>query len=218
MRINLLSYFLGSRQTWHGELDLCAVGVGLTAAIPDRSGDSDMIDDDGEDSQGKRTNLEFIMDWKAHSHAIAQAIVFGFTEFNRHRDLSSLIPTVLLNHECFLVLIYDPVTDSLMGPRNPVYYINKNITEETDPRRYLGIFFLWLVLNHRFFFAKKVRDVQIVTCKFRKKTEKEKKLREYEKLREFQPPFKVTDMHSRLENPANLVLTNKRKQRDWDSE
>ena len=188
------------------------------------SGDSTMKDDDeGEGSQGKRTNLEFksgeIVEYKARSQAIAQAIVFGFTEFNRHKDLGSLIPTVLLNHDCFVVIIYDPVTDSLMGPRGPVYFINKYITDETDPRRYLGIFFLWLVLNHRFFFSNRVRDVEIVPCKFRKKMEKENKLEEYEKLREFVTPFKVTDMQSRMENPRNLVLyVNKRKHRDWDSE
>ena len=218
----LITYhILGSRQTWHGELDLCASGVGITAARPG-PGDSNMTDDDCEGCQGERTNQEFKsrvnFDWKAHSKAIAQAIVFGFTEFNRHPDLSSLIPTVLLNHECFLVLIYDPKTDSLMGPRKPVYYINRTIKVKTDPRRYLGIFFLWLILNHRYFFSKKVRNVQTVACKFRKKTERREKFHEYEKLRECKQPFKVSDQQSILESPGNLVLNTNKRKRDWNSE
>ena len=191
-------------------------------SIPDSDGEDT---DECEDSQGKRTNLEFksgeIMDSKAHSQAIAQAIVFGFTEFNRHRDLGRLIPTILLNHDYFIVMIYDPVEDSLMGPRFPVYFINPNIGDTTNPLRYLGIFILWLVLNHRFFFVKNVRGVEMVQCKFRKKMEKENKIREYEKLHDFVAPFKVhADMQASMEYPrhAFLVRGDKRKHSSSDSE
>ena len=183
---------------------------------------SNMVDDDGEDEdedlQRKRTYLEFR---NAHSTAIAQTIVFGFTEFNRHRDSSRLIPTILVNHEYFIVMIYDPVEDSLMGPRFPVYFINPNIEDKTNPQRYLGIFILWIVLNHRFFFVNNVRGVDMVRCKFRSKMEKENKIREYEKLHEFVVPFEVrTDMQTSMEYPryAYLVHGDKRKHSDSDNE
>ena len=212
MHINLI--ILGSRQTWHGELDLCALGVGVKAVLAGHSDetDSNMIEDEVEGSQSYRKNFDC-------SQAIPQAIVFGFTQLNRHRHLTSLIPTVLLSHDSFVVLIYDPLTDSLMGPRCPFYFINKYITEKTDLRRYLGIFFLWLVFNHNFFFAKNLKDVEIIPCKFRKKMQKENKIEEYEKLREFVAPFKVTDMQVAMESPRNLVIcVNKRKHSDRDNE
>ena len=180
---------LGSDETWHGELDLFSLGVGITATtdIEGTSGTSDTGDscDENADesrvdiagggdsgthsaafngepgSQGERTNGEFKLDVKQKNaggmqQVISQAVVFGWTEHNRHRKLSPYIPSVYIDNHGFCVLVYNPVKDSLILAIHGVRFIDEALGIRNSLDVYSGIFALWIVFNHRLFFKKDI--------------------------------------------------------------
>ena len=181
---------LGSDKTWHGELDLFSLGVGVTATtdIEESSGTSDTCDSSdqnadvsrvdiaggGDDSgphsvadneeagsQGERTNMEFKLDVKQKNiggmkQVISQAVVFGWTEHNRHRNLSPYIPSVYIDNHGFCILVYNPVKDSLILAIHAVRFIDEALGIRNSLDVYSGIFALWIVFNHRLFFKKDI--------------------------------------------------------------
>ena len=184
----MITYFVcvclsGSPDAWHGELDLYALGEGMTPvkAVVTDAGDS--VGGDSPDSVGERTNLELKAVALEHqiSQPIQQAITFAWTEYNRHPKLSPLYPTVYLNNFEFSFIVYNPVTDSLLAPGYFISLVSKKV-EKNDVNRYLGIFFLWLILNHRFFFIKDLR-IEEQPCGFKAKSKAV--LEKYEQLNTF---------------------------------
>ena len=166
-------YLSGTEETWHGELDLFALGVGVTATTDveetSGAGDTGYVAADEEGSQGERSNLEFktYVQQKISGiqQVISQAVVFGWTEHNRHRNLSPFIPSLYIDNREFLVLIYNPVQDTLMIAIHSVKFIEESFPL---PAVYSGIFALWIVLNHRLFFKKQIRSgINEVECGFK---------------------------------------------------
>ena len=49
---------------------------------------------------------------------MSQDIVFGWTEFDRHKTLSPFTPTVFIKDHGFIFLVYNPGTDALMDQTN----------------------------------------------------------------------------------------------------
>ena len=100
---------------------------------------------------------------------IAQAITFGWTEFNKHSHLSPFIPSLYLDKKQLGVLVYNPQDDSLMISEKSVLFINENMENED---KYAGIFLLWLILHHRLFFRKNIDfNYDDVACSFIKQVD-----------------------------------------------
>ena len=112
-------------------------------------------------SQGEHTNVEFKLDVKQKNvggmqQVISQAVVFGWTEHNRHRNLSPYIPSVYIDNHGFCILVYNPVKDSLILAIHAVRFIDEALGIRNSLDVYSGIFALWIVLNHRLFFKKDI--------------------------------------------------------------
>ena len=190
----MITYFVcmcltGSADAWHGELDLLALGEGVTPvkAVPCYEADSgadDNVDGDSPDLRREITNLELKVQnlETSISQPIQQAITFAWTEYNRHPDLSPLYPTVFMNNFEFSFIVYNPVTDSLLAPINFMKLVNCGM-EKNDVNRCLGIFVLWLILNHRFFFVKHLKVEEQHPCDFRAKAKDVIEI--YEELNKF---------------------------------
>ena len=181
----ILSLFTGSEHTLHGELDLMSEGVGLTIAerLADVAVDAEEPTDSETNEEEETARLEETMVKEAaalqrQSSVIAQTITFGWTQFNRHRDLSPYIPTVFIDAEKFVVHVYNPVSDSLLIYNYPLAFIWDKV--EPLNEKYSGIFILWLILNYRLFFR---RDIDIIehSCKFKQHV----RIEFYEDLKEY---------------------------------
>ncbi|XP_045179256.2 uncharacterized protein LOC123538902 isoform X2 [Mercenaria mercenaria] len=108
---------------------------------------------DLNDSPGDRTNLEvkYCGPSQALNQVIAQAIVFAFTEYNRHPSKSKFIPSVLIDKARYQYVIYSPVDDILLVSNYMVYINDENFDKKSGYRPFVV---LWLILNHRLFFTK----------------------------------------------------------------
>ena len=91
--------------------------------------------------------------------------MFGFTEYNRHKDCSPYIPSVMIDKERFLVFIYNPVVDSLFFTGFVPYFEPDFQPDKFEPT---GIIFLWIVLNHRLFFRKGLPVTYQIPCGFKR--------------------------------------------------
>ena len=182
-------YVLGSEDTWHGELDMFGLGdnnqvcVGVTVAKDVSSGDVKDSDADSQgecdgDSQGEHTDLE-----SCKEPVISRSIVFGWTLFNRHKNLSPFIPSVFIDAEKFLFFIYNPVQDILLSSEDYIRFFNEKCPCDLPKDRFAGFFLLWVVLNHQLFFRQQLRGIDSpVASGFRNKI---LNLEPYEKLEDF---------------------------------
>ena len=182
---NFFLLFLGEENTWHGELDLVsgdepknpcksyscvnvatAVDIsGDTGSDTNAGGDQSSKINDSNSSPGNHTNIEFKETVPNDIvQMISQAIVFGFTEYNRHKDYSPYIPTVCIDKQRFLIFIYNPVQDTLMASFSSLRFF--------PFKSHLEIFALWVVLNHRLFFRKQI-DIKEIPCGFQTQVEVE---------------------------------------------
>ena len=174
---------LGSQDTWHGEVDI----IGLGDHIPERVvvttakeiGSGDNNEDRCGDSLGEYTNQ-----YTFKEQTISQAIVFAWTQYNRHKNLSPFIPSVLIDAEKFLFFIYSPAHDILLSCEDYIQLFNKKYPRDLSKDRFAGFFMLWVILNHRLFFRKQIVGIDSpVKCGFK---EKMLNLAAYEKLENFQ--------------------------------
>lgn len=161
--------YIGSQNTWYGELDILAgnpgsgrtVAVTICESVKDDRDDNEDEEEDLSDSPGNRTNTEVKSqtDGSDFNQAVAQSIVFAFTEFNRHTDKGCVIPSVLIDKTMYYVVMYNPVTDILISFSN-TYNFGPKAGNKGEFIR--AILVLWVTLNHRIFFAKfpKLRDEQ----------------------------------------------------------
>ena len=167
-------------------------------------------EDDGGGSQGERTNLEFLdVTQKTVSgmqQVISQAIVFGWTEYNRHNTLSPYIPSIYIDRHCFLISVYNPVEDSLLLPIHSVKFIEP--LGISDPlEKYSGIFLLWVVINHRIFFKK---DVEVnFDCGFKSQIQAEP----YKNLKHFHAVVKNKFEVAHINCQSCLKVCSKKRKR-----
>ena len=149
-------------------------------------GGGDVTEESSGDSQGERTNLEFkkSIEIPCKEQVISQTIVFAWTEYNRHKDLSPFIPSVLIDSEKFLFFIYSPVHDILLSCEDYIQLFNEKYPRDLSKDRFAGFFVLWVILNHRLFLRKQMIGIDSpVKCGFK---EKILNLAPYEKLDDFQ--------------------------------
>jgi hypothetical protein len=159
---------LGSEEIWHGEVDMLAgnkvKGENLVACTIQILDETDEVDPD-EDTFlnhnissviGVTEEMKLCYSADKMNRFVAQSVVFAFTQYNRHRDLCRLIPSVLLSPTYFQVLIYDPVDDLMF--RSNKFYFSFN---ENDCRPW---FILWIILNYRTFFQMKLSTSLNISC------------------------------------------------------
>ena len=188
-----LSLFTGSEHTLHGELDLMSVGVGLIVAerLADVTVDTEGPTESETEEEEESARLEETMVKEAaalqrQSSVIAQTITFGWTQYNRNKDLhlGPYIPTVFIDGEKFVVYVYNSVSDSLLIYNYPLAFIWDKV--EPLNEKYSGIFILWLILNYRLFFR---TDIDIIesSCKFKQQV----RIEFYEDLKEYRTYVKT---------------------------
>ena len=141
-------------------------------------------------SNGRTVNIEFkkkISDKSEdEQQVIAQSIVFGWTQVNRHPEKSPFIPTVFIDSMKFTFIIYNPESDGLLLSDCSVLFIDNRFEALAD--KFSGIFVLWLVLHHRIFFKRQI-SYEIPPCGF--KSEMKEQLEFYKSLHDYRKNVKV---------------------------
>ena len=87
--------------------------------------------------EGKRKDSRTTFVGYGFSPAIATAVTFSFTHYERHKSLSAMIPTLQISTESFAIFMYDCCKDYLIGA----------IFEWTME----SLVFLWAVLHYCMF-------------------------------------------------------------------
>ena len=118
---------------------------------------------------------------------IAQSIVFGWTQYNRHPDKGADIPTIYIDSEKYGVFIYNPEEDSLLISEWPILFTSDK-PELTLADKYSGIFILWVFMNHRIFFKKQI-TAQRWDCGF--KTMMAQDIEFYKQLKSYSNSIKI---------------------------
>ena len=135
---------------------------------------------------------------------ISQAIVFGWTEYNLHKELSPYIPTVFFDNKHFGIAVYNPDKDSLILTRDCVPFFG-----DGPEGKYFGIFILWLVLNHRMFFRETL-DVYY-DCKFKEQVD----IKNYEHLKHYRDCVRDTSVMHKFRTTEGFGIL-KRKHSEVD--
>ena len=175
--------FKGSEVTLHGELDIRSL-VGITAAekIPD------YVDEEDTSLERRLSNGSVNVEFEKKSddrpglqQVIAQAITYGWTEYNRHRQLSPYIPSLFIDGTKFGMFVYNPKLDSLFVCECPLMYITGGAMKPHD--KYSGIFILWLILHYRLFFRKETvyENSNRYCCRFKEHV----RIQSYEELKDY---------------------------------
>ena len=136
-----------------------------------------------QSSNGRSVNVEFKKktdDRAGRQQVIAQAITYGWTQYNRHRHLSPYIPSLFIDGTKFGMFMYNPKLDSLFVCECPLMFITGDAMKPHD--KYSGIFILWLILHYRLFFRKEtVYDKSKYCCKFKEQVT----IQSYEELKDY---------------------------------
>ncbi|XP_060568071.1 uncharacterized protein LOC132726733 [Ruditapes philippinarum] len=168
--------WIGTKDTWYGELDILAgnpaKGDSVSVTVKNYDGNQEIEtqkaykdSDDEEENQykesteekgespGDQTNMEMEFSGliQALNQVSTQAVVFAFTEFNRHKTMGHCIPSIYIDRSTFQYVIYSPVEDVLLVSNHMVYTYPKDFDKETGYRPFIV---LWIILNHRLFFRK----------------------------------------------------------------
>lgn len=132
---------------------------GISAQSENEDEDQVYPKDNGEnESPGDRTNVE-VKYCRACStdirtklnQVVAQAVVFAFTEYNRHKSKGTCIPSIMLDKSGFQFVLYNPLDDILLVSN----YIMFADDASFDIASGYGPFvLLWIILNYRIFFLK----------------------------------------------------------------
>ncbi|XP_060590903.1 uncharacterized protein LOC132745909 isoform X2 [Ruditapes philippinarum] len=171
--LDLQYMWIGSESTWYGELDIIAgnlvTGDSVSVLVKNRSrsGNSDIqkgdeVDSEGDESEEENDNATELSDSdqsevkyyehaEALNHVIAQAVVFAFTEYNRHASKGKVIPSIYIDKSCFQYVMYCPVDDIMLVSNYMTYMDMENFDKKSGFRPFIV---LWIILNHRLFFKK----------------------------------------------------------------
>lgn len=158
--------FSGAPQLWHGELDILGGNdtTGITS-VATSAADQDSEQEDTDDNESPR-DCESPGDTNDMTKCnicqiLSRAIVFGWTEFNRQRDFSPYIPSIMIDSSKFMFVLYNPQTDTLLTFEGFIHYY--------PFEDYFGLITLWVILNHRLFFIKhSIDDTVIPPCGFKR--------------------------------------------------
>jgi len=138
---------LGSFKTWHGTPDARVRGTEIIHSTI-KENPAHNSDDSGDSiiSNGLTTVIEAKLQWDKHHMAqmVSTCVVSSFIENNLHSNYPSIVPTILIDVNSFMVCLYDCNEDVLLISR-PVQLKSKR----RDVLSRTAVLFLWLVINHR---------------------------------------------------------------------
>ncbi len=133
---------LGTKKIWHGSPD-CSLRAAKSVtmlSLPRIHTDEDT------DGDATMTDAKLKIVKKHYQQLVRMNVVASFTEKNRHTDLTSTLPSMLIDRENILFSIYSCDTDELYI--SPIW----NISTYSDGNYELlkcGALLLWLLVNHR---------------------------------------------------------------------
>lgn len=135
---------MGLFNTWHGKPD-----GRLRGSVCEEIVVSLVDDDDDENSDGGTLTIDGKRCFSAKgmpqfmSQLIATNVVSSFVEKNLHKDLNSMVPSLMMNGSWVVICLYDCVRDYLLLSRRIDLY------EETGHLSRSTLLFIWLFINHR---------------------------------------------------------------------
>ena len=137
-------------------MDIKSYGVGITTSSGiETSNAAEPDDETSEEQDNTSTVQDETDDTRPVQQVIAQSIVFGWTQYNRHPDKGADIPTIYIDSKKYGVFIYNPEADSLLISEWPLLFCSDR-PMKTLSDKYSGIFILWVFMNHRIFFKKQI--------------------------------------------------------------
>lgn len=138
------------QETADGDIDIQGTSIDATEQF-----ECEDVSEEGDqgESPEDRTNVEVKYSGvrPALNQVIAQAVVFAFTEYNRHKTNGKCIPSILIDQSGFQYVIYNPVDDILLVSNNMMFGSDDSFDPVTGFRPFVV---LWMILNHRIFFLK----------------------------------------------------------------
>ncbi|XP_033743858.1 uncharacterized protein LOC117329815 [Pecten maximus] len=163
---------LGSRRTWHGQVDvmvnhtIAVVIQNIKTNVDDDDSGDDEEDTDANEPARKQRKLEtdkscdmcveikgnrryesVLLDVKVLNQILAEAITNGFAQVNKNNNTLShfLIPTFGVTSDHVTVCLYDPENDCLLHIDDELeLWLDKGTRRNLDPET---IVIIWLFLN-----------------------------------------------------------------------
>lgn len=135
---------MGTFNTWHGTPDMrirdCNI---VTIEEEEEEEDSDNDSTCGTPCTTSPGNSTCVEENEHISQLIAITVVASFTEHKSHPELNTLVPAILMDHDSFIVCLYDCKHDVLLIS-DP-----KNLSEDDGKLSRSGLLLLWVVIHHR---------------------------------------------------------------------
>ena len=134
---------MGTTKTWHGTPDARVRGFNLV--LPHNGDNNEDNGDSDSDSDGETTAIEAKTQMTPSNlpQTIATCVVSSFIDKSLHPGLSNLVPTILIDHMCFQICLYDCVEDVLLLSQKISLASNGVLSSK-------GMAALWMVINHRY--------------------------------------------------------------------
>ena len=140
---------MGNKYAWHGTIDTRARGSvviskGEEEEELENQSESENESSSGEQSDGTTTNLEDKIKYKACNlpQVVAICVVSSYTEKASHPDMSSFIPTIMIDKMSFRICLFDCKKDVLLISNKKSLCTKGHLSPS-------GIALLWVVFNHR---------------------------------------------------------------------
>ena len=137
---------IGTARTWHGYPDArFRIANNDTTLLTHHD---DLVEAD-DDTPGDSVTIEATLQISSDilMQLVPTSVLVGFIERNLHRDLSPMVPTILITPTRALICIYVVSRDFLLLSE-PFYWIRKG--DEQCGFNKTGFLLLWLALNHRY--------------------------------------------------------------------
>ena len=140
-KVKLEHLGMGGAEIWRGTPDSRVRGFARDSDVALLPGGEPA----GEDSNGTSTAIEAKLQIKKiHLQQLVKtAVVASFIENNRHPDLNTIVPTILIDTTHIVVALYCAKKDLL-------FISDKTRWRHDTKFNWVGITFLWAMINHRY--------------------------------------------------------------------
>ena len=137
---------MGTIHTWHGTPDARVRETDLVWLNASEDPEDQFLVTEGSDdeSDGTATEVEgkLVAEEANLMQAIGTCVVSSFTAKSHHPNKLAMVPTILIDHNQFLVILYHCEKDMLMISDRKLLATNGHLSKS-------GLALLWLAINHR---------------------------------------------------------------------
>ena len=130
-------------ETWRGIPDCRLRGISLESDVPLLSGSTQPQEDRSNGTTAVCEAKLKIDQRKNLIQVVKTCVVSSFIEANLHPGLNTMVPTILIDTEKAMVVLYCAKSDLLLVSKT--FYWREN-----DKFNVAGITFLWAMINHRY--------------------------------------------------------------------